>query len=83
VNRRKQILCCDECYEAFVMLITEDPLEAMALIEAVLIGVPPGGLDGVIILRAQSVRSGGSGSRPWVQLGFCEWCGATKGNGEP
>jgi len=78
-----KLYVCDGCFVVSTMAVVEMGMDAfIELIEDAL-GIPRGGLDRVIILRAQSPESAGFGRRPWAQLSFCYLCGAGAGADAP
>jgi len=71
---------CPDCFEAMETLESEDKEGLACLVEDGL-RIPRGGLDKVVILRAEAPSSAGGRSRRWVQLGFCDWCASSAGQG--
>jgi len=55
----------------------------VAALLAIALGIPLGGLDEVIILRAEGPPRYEGGFRRWVPLRFCALCGAWQGEGSP
>jgi len=80
---RPRLELCDYHYQVVADGLATMGPNAVLDILGVLYGVPPGGLDEVLILRAEAPPRYEGGRRRWVQLRVCSLCGAGAGEGPP
>jgi len=67
---------CEYHYAVVMAGISEMGAEAVMVLLELVLGVPPGGLDRVLILRAEGPPRYEGGRRHWAQLRLCHLCSA-------
>ena len=79
----RELELCDWHYAVVIDGLTVLGEQSVLKCLELMLGIPPGGLAGVLILRAEAPPRYEGGQRRWVQLRACRLCGAGAGEGPP